>query len=65
MTPLIVKRKWVKLAPRETHAKYLQGGNMRLLTEDFRGRDRPKAQGDITGYAPQEGTWTVPAGSGH
>ena len=38
LTPMIVEQGWLKAAPRETYEKYLKGGNLHLLTEDFRGK---------------------------
>ena len=58
--PMIIKQGWLKPRPRGDYDKYLSGGNLHLITNDFKGKGRLRALWDITGYALQEGTWTNP-----
>ena len=57
---LVLQQGWFKPAPRSDYDKYLSGGNLHLLANDFKGKARLRALWDITGYALQEGTWTNP-----
>ena len=57
---MIIKQGWLKPRPRSEYDKYLTGGNLHLVTNDFKGKCRLRAVWDITGYALQEGTWTNP-----
>ena len=58
--PMIIQQGWLKPRPRGDYDKYLSGGNLHLITKDFKGKGRLRALWDITGYALQEGTWTNP-----
>ena len=58
--PMIIKQGWLKPRPRSDYDKYLMGGNLHLITKDFKGKGRLRALWDITGYALQEGMWTNP-----
>ena len=57
---LVIQQGWFKPAPRSDYDKYLSGGNLHLITKEFKGKARLRALWDITGYALQEGTWTNP-----
>ena len=57
---MVIQQGWLKPGPRSDYDKYLSGGNLHLITKDFRGKGRLRALWDITGYALQEGTWTNP-----
>ena len=56
----VIQQGWLKPAPRSDYDKYLSGGNLHLIADDFKGKGRLRALWDITGYALQEGTWTKP-----
>ena len=58
--PMIILQGWLQPVARDKYDKYLSGGNLHLITNDFRGKGRLKALWDITGYAVQEGMWTNP-----
>ena len=58
--PMIIQQGWLKPKPRGDYHKSLSGGNLHLITKDFKGRSRLRALWDITGHALQEGTWTNP-----
>ena len=58
--PMVIQQGWLTPETRGTYDKYLSGGNLHLITDDFRGKGRLKALWDITGYALQEGMWTNP-----
>ena len=60
MIPIIIQQGWLKPRPRGDYDKYLSGGNLHLITNDFKGKGQLRALWDITGYALQEGTWTNP-----
>ena len=58
--PMVIQQGWLTPRPRDDYAKYLSGGNLHLITNDFKGKGRLRALWDITGYALQEGMWTNP-----
>ena len=58
--PMIIQQGWLNPRPRGDYDKYLSGGNLHLIAEDFKGKSRLRAVWDITGYALQGGTWTNP-----
>ena len=58
--PMSIQQGWLKPRPRGDYDKYLAGGNLHLITKDFKGKGRLRALWDITGYALQEGMWTNP-----
>ena len=57
---MIIQQGWLTPKARDDYDKYLSGGNLHLITDDFKGKGRLRALWDITGYALQEGTWTNP-----
>ena len=58
--PMVIQQGWLTPRPRDDYDKYLSGGNLHLITNDFQGKGRLRALWDITGYALQEGMLTNP-----
>ena len=58
--PMVIQQGWNKPEKPDDYEKYLSGGNLHLITNDFRGKGRLKALWDITSYALQRGTWSNP-----
>ena len=58
----IVVWKWVNPAPISDYLKYLPsgGGDLQLITKDFRGKKRLKALWDVTGYEVAYASWSKP-----
>ena len=58
----IVEWKWVDPAPMSGYLKYLpsSGGDLKAITNDFRGRKRLKVLWDVTGYEVAKASWSKP-----
>ena len=58
----VVDSKWVNPAPPTTYLKYLPsaGGDLKSITDDYKGRKRLRVLWDVTGYEVARASWSKP-----